>query len=122
MRCAARALRTRADAASDGPWEANVLGSEGYDVRATRPPTPGRLSRLRVARCGWEEWETDKANAEHIASLDPTVARALADLLDAGADEIDRRVARDGAEVLERANPVFHAMAELSRTYLRESS
>jgi hypothetical protein len=122
MRRAATKVRATAAAASTGPWDATVLGSEGYDVRAQRPPTAGRLSRLRVARCGYEDWETDKANAEHIASWDPTVARAVADLLDAGADEIARRVARDGVEVLERANPVFHAMTELARTYLREDS
>lgn len=117
MRRAAAKAREHADAATDGPWEAyaNIhaefaateVGRGGFGVVAL-PPT-GRP-------------DYGRANIEHIATWDPTTARAVADLLDAGADEIERRVARDGAEVLERANPVFHAMAELARTYLRESS
>ena len=61
-----------------------------------------------------------EVDAEHIESWDPAMAKVVADLLDAGADEVDRRVARDGEQILERANPVFHAMTELARTYLHE--
>jgi hypothetical protein len=37
---------------------------------------------VRVARCGHEEWDTDKANAEHIAAADPPFMLAVADWLD----------------------------------------
>lgn len=120
MRRAAAKMRERAEAASAGPWEPNVLGSEGYDVRATRPRSSGRSSRLRVARCGYEEWETDKANAEHIASWDPLMAFVTADLLDAGADEFDRREEKYGTTGLGAMNPTGQALVELARTYLHE--
>lgn len=75
---------------------------------------------------GWDEdvepVGSAEADAQHIASWDPAVARAVADLLDAGAEEVACRVVRDGEEILERANPVFHAMRELARTYLGEDA
>lgn len=80
------AIRARLEAATPGPWEAVVLGSEGYDVRAARPRTPGRLSRVRVARCGYEEWEVDKANAEFIAHARTDAERLLAALNEARAE------------------------------------
>jgi hypothetical protein len=86
---AAALMRQRAEAASDGPWEALALGSEGYAVLAERPAEDRRRSRLRVARLGWEDWDTDRANAEHIASWPPAVAVAVADWLDAEADAVE---------------------------------
>lgn len=115
MRRAATLMRERADAATPGPWESyqNIhaetavceFGRGGFGVVAL--PATGRP-------------DYGRANIEHLAAWDPAVARAAADLLDAGADEIERRVARDGDQVLKRANPVFHAMTELARTYLQE--
>lgn len=115
LRRAATLMRERADAATDGPWEpyqnihaetaAVEVGRGGFGVVAL--PATGRP-------------DYGKANIEHIATWDPTAARAVADLLDAGADEIERRVERDGEDILQRANPVFHAMTELARTYLHE--
>lgn len=67
-------LRALHEAATPGPWEETVLGSEGYDVRAPGPTK----RRLRVARCGYEAWEVDRANAELIAAM----RNALPDLLD----------------------------------------
>lgn len=60
-----------------GPWEAIVLGSEGYAVMG--PPYEGRRMRRRVARCGDTDWEQDKANAYLIASV-PTMLANLAAL------------------------------------------
>lgn len=71
-------LAVLAQAATPGPWTADVLGSEGYAVNAERPASDHRLRRrLRVARCGHEEWETDKANAAFIAACDPDTILAL---------------------------------------------
>ena len=84
LRRAAEVLRERAGVATPGPWEPYVLGSEGYDVRGPQTSIPGRrIARsTRVARCGYEEWEVDKANAAYIATVDPTVGLALADWLE----------------------------------------
>lgn len=60
------------EVATPGPWEPYVLGSEGYDLRSENPANPRR--RLRVARFGYEDWDTDKANAE-AASLARVVLR-----------------------------------------------
>jgi hypothetical protein len=84
LRRAAEVLRERAEAATPGPWEPYVLGSEGYDVRGPQTSIPGRrIARsTRVARCGYEEWEVDKANAASIATVDPTVGLEMADWLE----------------------------------------
>jgi hypothetical protein len=96
------AIRARLEAATPGPWEAVVLGSEGYDVRACRPRTPGRLSRVRVARCGYEEWEVDKANAEFIAHARTDIELLL---------EENARLRRWKAEAL----PVIAGLQDLGR-------
>jgi hypothetical protein len=74
------ALRSIAEAATPGHWTANVLGSEGYAVVAEHPN--GGLRRLRVSRHGYEDWDTDKANAEHVAAFDPPTVLALIEALD----------------------------------------
>ena len=76
-------LRALAEAATAGPWEAQVLGSEGYAVRAEPIPVgKGSMTRRpRVARCGHEDWDTDKANAAFIAAA-RTAVPALLDALD----------------------------------------
>lgn len=115
MRRAATKMRERADAATPAPWEHGHEGLQGGEV------IRGREHRVaRVYKANWPTYAPDCENADHIASWDPAVAMVAAELLEAGAAEIDRRVARDGVEVLERVNPVFHAMTELARTYLHE--
>jgi len=84
LRRAAAALRERAEKATPGPWEESVLGSEGYAVMAANPN--GGLRRVRVSRHGYEDWDTDKANAEYVASMHPAVALAVATWLDSHAD------------------------------------
>lgn len=73
------AIEALANAATPGPWEASVLGSEGYAVTGPQGSIPGRhrLRAPRVARCGHEAWDTDKANAAHIAGMDPATTLAL---------------------------------------------
>lgn len=81
LREAARLMRERAGKATPGPWLANVLGSEGYAVTKDRDLSGPPRRRIRVARCGHEDWDTDKHNAEHIASWHPAVSLDVADLL-----------------------------------------
>lgn len=74
-------LRAIAEAATPGIWDAVVLGSEGYEVRAPNLDSP--IRRLRIARCGYEKWEIDRANAEHIAAFSPSIVLGLLDEIDA---------------------------------------
>ena len=88
--------RAIAEAATVGPWVENVLGSEGYDVRANPDPNGNPIRRIRVAKCGYEKWDTDKANAAHIATFDPETVLALLDALaaeHARADAAEAKVA-----------------------------
>jgi hypothetical protein len=89
-------LREVAEAATPGPWESNVLGSEGYEVRGPdvpHKPTSSVMRRPRVARCGYEGWDIDKANAEHIATFDPPTVLALLARLDAAEAARDEALA-----------------------------
>jgi hypothetical protein len=126
LRRAAALMRERAEAAADGPWAAVVLGSEGYAVLGDRPAEDRRLSRLRVARLGWEDWDTDKSDAEHIASWHPAVALAVADLLDNEANAMDRAdgFARDYAHVQTASynDARRRLLTDLARAYLGEAS
>lgn len=78
-------LRALAEAATPGPWQANVLGSEGYAVVGdTGRRFAGDRVRLgHIARCGHESWEIDKANAAYIAAASPDVILALLDEIEA---------------------------------------
>jgi hypothetical protein len=58
-------IRKRWVGATEGAWEALVLGSEGY---AIRPRTGDMRKRARIAMCGYRAWEEDRANAEFIAA------------------------------------------------------
>lgn len=93
IREAADLMRSRAAAATpgedhlDGRYSAYVLGSEGYAVMGHQ--RQGRRARTFVARCGMNDWDTDKANAEHLAGWSPSVAGAVADLLDHAANMLD---------------------------------
>lgn len=91
LRQVAAEIRALASAATPGPWKADVLGSEGYAVTEALPFRPLRRP-VRVARCGYESWDTDKGNAEHIAAWHPDVARAVAVLLDGSACEYEANV------------------------------
>ena len=119
LRRAAALMRERAEAATPGPWTANVLGSEGYDVRSEHVPEK-RLHRVRVSRHGWEDWDTDRANAEHVASWHPAVALAVADWLDAEAavwDALDAHDRKFGTYTPQQGHAVI-----VARAYLGEAS
>lgn len=62
-------------AAPGASWEAECIGSEGYVVYG--PVRVDGLGRTQSARCTYERWEDNKANAVHIARHDP--ARVLAE-------------------------------------------
>jgi hypothetical protein len=111
LRRAAAQMRERAEAATPGPWESLALGSEGYAVLAEPPTDSGRRFRIRVSRNGWEDWEVDKGNAEHIAGMHPAVALAVADWLDRAADDHD-----------ETPCPAIDAAHAVARSYLGEAS
>lgn len=86
LREAARLIRERANAASPGPWHQMCMGSEGCSVL-----NDGRLrDRKHVSFSGRKEWWADHADAVHVASWDPEVALAVADWLDAEADDAAR--------------------------------
>jgi hypothetical protein len=85
LRAAAQLMRGRAGKATPGPWSAMVLGSEGYLVLKANSTVRDR-GKHRVGRFGLKDWDSDKADAEYVASMGPDVAVALADALDAAAD------------------------------------
>ena len=102
-------LMALAESATPGPWEANVLGSEGYDVRAPATPDVHRLHRMRIARCGYEAWETDKANAAFIAAAREAVPALVKALREARAE-------------VERANAVADSMDHFAEVAVRVES
>lgn len=88
LREAARLMQERAEAATEGPWDAMVLGSEGYLVLRSNGTVRDR-GRHRVGRFGLKDWDSDKADAEYVASMHPLVALAVADWLDSAAGRYD---------------------------------
>ena len=88
LREAAKVLRERAEAATPGPWQAVAgawgLPSDGPDhMRVLQPPhhnASDALARLEYDRQGGDD-------AAYIATVHPLVGLALADWLDAEADE-----------------------------------
>ena len=84
IRLAASLMREIAGKATPGPWAHMCLGSDGCQVlRSTG--TARERSRGRVARFGQKEWQADHADATFVAAMNPVVALALADWLDAAA-------------------------------------
>jgi hypothetical protein len=75
LRDTARLMRERADAATKGRW-----GFTNHaDMSAFGPNSPAGEAEGTIAAIYHGPREAD---AEHVASWDPTVARAVADLLD----------------------------------------
>lgn len=76
-------IREALGRATPGPWESTPLGSEGYTV--TGAPDPGATGvrakvRLRIARFGYQDWDTDRANAHLIANAPTWLAELLAEV------------------------------------------
>ena len=98
-------IRAALAAATPGPWDAKPLGSEGYAVTgAPDPDAPGVRAKMRrrIARFGYQDWDTDRANAELIANAPTWLAELLA--------EVDRLTAR--AEAAEQAVERVRELAE----------
>ena len=79
----AQAVLAAPDDATPGPWESTPLGSEGYTV--TGAPDPGATGvrakvRLRIARFGYQDWDTDRANAELVANAPEWLDDLLAEV------------------------------------------
>jgi hypothetical protein len=81
LREAARLMRERAEAATQGPWQHMCLGSEGCQV-VRKNGTVRERGRCRVARFGMKDWMADHADAEFVTSMNPLAAKALARWLD----------------------------------------
>ena len=83
LREAAALIRERAEGASQGRWAHMCMGSEGCAVH-----NDGHLrERVRVTFCGRKEWKADHRDAEHIAGWSREPALAVADWLDAEAED-----------------------------------
>ena len=78
LREAAQMLREKAEAATPGPWRLNDWS--GVMVETASPPNRGAAMIADA--------DDEPVNAEFIALADPTVALAVADLLDGWADDI----------------------------------
>ena len=77
------AIRAALAAATPGPWDAKPLGSEGYAVMgAPDPDAPGVCAKMRrrIARFGYQDWDTDRANAELVAKAPTWLAELLAEV------------------------------------------
>lgn len=91
LRRAASLMRGRAAAATPGPWRANDAGhriatTPTWEVVFTGPDDEPLVAGEDVALANYIE----NVDAHHIASWHPTVALAVAILLDASADEAER--------------------------------
>ena len=98
-------IRAALAVATPGPWDAKPLGSEGYAVTgAPDPDAPGVRAKMRrrIARFGYQDWDTDRANAELVANTPTWLAELLA--------EVDR-LTRWKAEAL----PVMTGLQELGK-------
>lgn len=89
LRRAAKLMREHAEAATQGPWAAWVMGSEGYLI-LRKDGTLAQRGKSRVARVGLKDWDSDKADAEYIAGMHPGVALAVADWLDVEAGILEK--------------------------------
>lgn len=93
LRAAAEKIRTRATAATPGPWEQTGIGDHGWTVSFLYPGT------------GIETDDSDqgRADADYIATMGPGLGLFLADLLDDQADGDDEGVINPWALAVARA-------------------
>ena len=111
LRRAAALMRERAEAATPGPWRTDVLS----DVVADHDDVSWDVADVSVL-CPWPS-ATEHGNAAHIASWHPTVALAVADLLDAVA-----LVADHYPPIEVRPQSVANYALAVARAYLGEES
>lgn len=80
MAAAAHILYSRANAATEGPWQHMCMGSEGCQVLRVHT-TIRDHRRSHVARFGRKDWHDDHHDADFVATMSPPVAVALAQWL-----------------------------------------
>ena len=107
LRRAATILRERAEAATPGPWEANMHspdmgGRHGWDLRG--PRNLGPLGAVVSARML-------SGNAHYIATMHPGVGLAIADLLDCVAEDAESNDEFDGFDPYAVVVGYGHAIA-----------
>ena len=76
-------IREALAAATPGPWDAKPLGSEGYAVTGAPDPDAHGVRakmRRRIARFGYQDWDTDRTNAELVANAPTWLAELLAEV------------------------------------------
>lgn len=76
-------IREALASATPGPWDAKPLGSEGYAVTGAPDPDAHGVRakmRRRIARFGYQDWDTDRANAELVANAPTWLAELLAEV------------------------------------------
>lgn len=91
LRGAVALMRTRAEAATPGPWEASV-GDSGLSYRALNASVITEAMGDQVAECDYDGYAEgphgeEGADAYFIASWHPVVALAVAKALEAHAEE-----------------------------------
>lgn len=115
IRRAATLLRERATVARPGPWRTGTHAHRTIYTRATPgQPKTGDLSGLMDT----------PADAAHTAALHPGVATAIADLLEAIADEAEDGNGYEGLEgvTISRSEaPVWTAALAAAHAYLGET-
>lgn len=80
LRRAAKVLRERAEAATDGPWRVAAEGSEGSRIA---PDCEDKRERVRwIANVNGRVQPEDGRNARYMALVDPPVGLALANWLE----------------------------------------
>ena len=92
-------IKAALEAATPGPWESITLGSEGFTVTGapdTSAPGVRAMLRRRIARVGYQDWDTDSANAHLVAHAPKWLAELLAevDALTARAEAAEATVRR----------------------------
>jgi hypothetical protein len=123
IREAAALMRSRAEAATPGPWTTECIGSEGWHVFGPsgldeRVP----MRRPRTAAVTWGTFESDKADAAHIASWSPTVALAVAGWLDSIRVPTDPHTLAEAESKKCRLCAEYHRALIVARAYLGRAS
>lgn len=111
------ALKKIAEAATEGPWEAQ----EGFKTGGGRVLTPDGYALPGCFNCGENDGVYEEADARHIAAFDPPTALALIDRAEA-AESALQRVTREVDHWLDGgADDKWHAdqiVMALNRTEL----
>jgi hypothetical protein len=94
LRAAAKLMRERAEAASDGPWFSWIEGRDGHGEESF-VGTPRADLYVSVGMHGEGAHERWQADQDYIATMHPIVGAALADWLEATATDADDLIKQD---------------------------